>query len=168
MIVGTGDIAKVLKDNDNHTYFASGVSNSLETNPILFNRERDLLMNTHTNNTLVYFSTLSIYSKKSPYTKHKLAMEELIKKRFPNYIILRLGNITWGKNPNTFINYFKRRLRCKQSIKCTKDIKYILTKKQFLLHISMLPLKGKHVINVMGTPMTPKQVLNILKDGLHI
>ena len=168
MKVGTGDIASAITDNDSFTYFASGVSNSLETKKAMFDRERALLLATFRCNTLVYFSTLSIYSKKSPYTKHKLEMEALIKKNFPNYIILRLGNITWGKNEHTFINFFKRKLKRNQPIRTTKDIKYILTKKQFQLHLSMLPTKGKHTINVMGTPMTPKQVLNILRHGLHL
>lgn len=168
MLVGTGDIASAITDNNNFTYFASGVSNSLEVKQSMFDREANLLASTHRGNTLVYFSSLSIYHKKSPYTKHKLKQEAYIRKNFPNYIILRLGNITWGRNPHTFINFFKHKLKKNQPIRLKKDIKYILTKKQFQLHISMLPLKGKHTINIMGTPMTPKQVLNILKNGSNL
>jgi nucleoside-diphosphate-sugar epimerase len=168
VIIGSGDITKAITDNDSFTYFASGVSNSLETKQAMFNREANLLASITRVNTLVYFSTLSVYHKKSPYTKHKLAMEAYIRKNFSNYVILRIGNITWGNNPHTFINFFKRKLKQNKPIRCTKDIKYILNKKQFLLHLSMLPLKGKHTINIMGTPMTPKQVLNILRNGLHL
>ena len=165
MIIGRGDIATSIYDRDEFTFFASGVSNSLETKDSEFDRERELLMNTHTNNTLVYFSTLSIYTKKSDYTRHKLAMEALIKKRFPNYIILRLGNITWGNNEHTFINYFKRKLKQNKRINTTNDLKYILTKREFRYHLSTLTPKQRRTINIMGTPMTPKQVLKLLKNG---
>lgn len=168
MIIGSGDIAKVITDRNEFTFFCSGVSNSLETRASEFKRERDLLLTTHRNNTLVYFSTLSIYFKDSPYTAHKRAMEALIQKTFPSYIILRLGNITWGNNPNTFINYFKKQLKAGKKIKTTNDLKYLLTKQEFTYHIENLRPNSKMTINIMGIPMTPKQVLNILKDGKRI
>lgn len=168
MVIGSGDVAKAIVDRDEFTFFASGVSNSLETKPSEFKRERDLLMATHRNNTLVYFSTLSIYHKDTPYTAHKRAMEALIRKTFPNYIIIRLGNILWGSNPHTFINFFKKQLKAGRKIRTTNDIKYLLTKQEFQYHLSNLKPYTKMTLNIMGTPMKPQQVLNILRNGKRI
>ena len=30
---------------------------------------------------------------------------------FENYNIIRIGNITWGTNPNTFLNYIKNKMK---------------------------------------------------------
>jgi hypothetical protein len=106
-IVGNGDVASVLTDREDLTFFASGVSNSSCNDTDEFLREIDLLMKQDKSKRLVYFSTLSIYDKKTPYTTHKKAMEAFIKKSFNKWCIIRLGNITWGNNPNTFINFLK-------------------------------------------------------------
>jgi hypothetical protein len=60
MIIGNGLIAKSLKniDSKDHLYFASGVSNSLETRSSEFEREFSLLKNNiiqHKENKLFIF-----------------------------------------------------------------------------------------------------------------
>jgi len=40
MIVGSGDVASVLKDREDRVYFASGVSNSSETDESEYQRKR--------------------------------------------------------------------------------------------------------------------------------
>lgn len=52
MIIGTGLIANSLKeiDSEDVIFFASGVSNSLETRQSEFEREYNLLKNTFENN----------------------------------------------------------------------------------------------------------------------
>lgn len=104
MIIGDGDIASALPDRADRTFFASGVSNSREAREYQYQMEIDLLMSQNKDRQLIYFSTLSIFYTDTRYAKHKRFMERLIKKHFPHYCILRLGNITWGKNPNTLIN----------------------------------------------------------------
>lgn len=119
MIIGNGLIANSLKriDSEDYLFFASGVSNSLETKNSEFERECTLLKDTLENNRegkLIYFSTLSIKDQSkqsSPYVLHKLAMEELIKNNSENYLILRIGNIIGkGGNPNTLFNYLKNQI----------------------------------------------------------
>ncbi|ANF50411.1 hypothetical protein A0O34_07720 [Chryseobacterium glaciei] len=120
MIIGNGLIANSLKniDSGDMLFFASGVSNSLETRSSEFEREFTLLKNTFKNNSddskLIYFSTLSIndQSKQSShYVLHKKEIENYIQENSENYLILRIGNIVGkGGNPNTLFNYLKAQI----------------------------------------------------------
>ena len=116
MIIGNGLIAvrfEKYSDNENFIIFASGVSNSKNTDPAAYERERNLLLATmlqHTTKTLVYFSTCSINDpeeKDSMYVLHKKSLEELIQKTQANYHIFRVSNLV-GKtsNQNTILNFF--------------------------------------------------------------
>lgn len=124
MIIGNGLLANSIKeiDTDNVLFFASGVSNSLETRKDAFLREENLLVNHTLNqkNKFIYFSTCSIYDpskKTSPYVLHKLNMEEIIRKNCTNYLILRVGNaVGKGGNDNTLINYLIQRIQHNEEI----------------------------------------------------
>ena len=113
MIIGNGFLAQnILRitHNEDVVYFASGVSNSLETSPEQFHREEILLKkNLETNCRFIYFSSISVesHTSNSLYIKHKIHMENLIKnKSNGDYLIFRLPQLV-GKsmNPNTLINY---------------------------------------------------------------
>lgn len=114
MIIGNGFLAHIFthyKDSKDVILFASGVSNSQETNQIKFERERKLLSQTlvtHWNKKFVYFGTCSIYDEdviKRPYVQHKITMEKLVAKH-PNYQIFRLPVIAgYSKNPYTLLNF---------------------------------------------------------------
>lgn len=119
MIIGTGLIAKALKeiDAENMLFFASGVSNSLETRDSEFKREFTLLKNMLESNRekkLIYFSTLSINDRSklnSHYILHKLKIEDYIQNNCARYLILRVGNIVGhGGNPNTLFNFLKHKI----------------------------------------------------------
>ncbi|MET3535538.1 NAD-dependent epimerase/dehydratase family protein [Chryseobacterium limigenitum] len=119
MIIGNGLIASSLKniDSEDMLFFASGVSNSLETRSSEFEREFSLLRNTLENNRdskLIYFSTLSINDQSkqnSHYVLHKKEIEDYIRENSENYLILRIGNIVGkGGNPNTLFNYLKAQI----------------------------------------------------------
>ncbi|QBA22837.1 NAD(P)-dependent oxidoreductase [Chryseobacterium indologenes] len=119
MIIGNGLIANSLKgiDSENYVFFASGVSNSLETRNTEFEREFILLKKTLESNSegkLIYFSTLSIKDQSkqnTQYVLHKLTMEEYIKTNSKNYMILRIGNVVGkGGNPNTLFNFLKTQI----------------------------------------------------------
>ncbi|AZA81723.1 hypothetical protein C1637_03865 [Chryseobacterium lactis] len=119
MIIGNGLIANSLQhiDSEDYIFFASGVSNSLETRDSEFEREFNLLKDTLKNNSdkkLIYFSTLSVKDQSkqnSHYVLHKLAVEDYIKNNSNNYLILRIGNIVGkGGNPNTLFNYLKSQI----------------------------------------------------------
>lgn len=114
MIVGKGLIASLFinQDRENTIFFASGVSNSLETRSEEFLREENLIKNTIAENSdkiFVYFSTCSIYDSSktnSNYVLHKLKMEQIIKKACNQFLILRVSNaVGKGGNQNLLMNY---------------------------------------------------------------
>ena len=89
IVIGDGLMARAFSGSDlpeGVVVFASGVSNSLETDLRQFKRERSLLEETlrqHPQATLVYFGTCSVYDPErssTPYVRHKLEMESLIEK----------------------------------------------------------------------------------------
>ena len=114
MIIGNGLIANLFREHDreNVVFFASGVSNSLETEKSAFLREEDLLRKTLEENSdkiFIYFSTCSIYDSSkngSPYVNHKLKMEQIVEELADQFLILRVSNaVGKGGNPNLLMNY---------------------------------------------------------------
>ena len=126
MVVGTGLLAtifKAYKTSDEVLIFASGVSNSKETNQEAFNREIDLLKTTiasYPKAKIVYFSTVSITDpsvNKSAYVQHKLTIEEYIKATAAQYLILRVSNVVGAKgNPNTIMNFLVSAVKEQQPV----------------------------------------------------
>lgn len=125
MIIGNGLIAKSLTtiDSEDIIFFASGVSNSLETRESEFEREHELLKSNiakHPGKTLVYFSTCSIYDSSknnSHYVLHKLKMEQIIADLCVHYFILRVSNAVGnGGNPNLLLNYLVREINNQNKI----------------------------------------------------
>lgn len=121
MLIGKGMIARRFNDfadRDNVVIFASGVSNSKETRPEPYARERQLVEQT-LEQTLgclfVYFSTASVADPievNSPYVKHKLELEQLIASRARYFLIVRASNVVGGPgNPHTILNFFVDRVR---------------------------------------------------------
>ena len=152
MIVGRGDIASVLNDRDGAIFFVSGVSNSNETRESEFMREIELLDKQDKTKCIFYFSSIALddLSKNSQYLQHKRRMELLIKSNFENYNIIRIGNITWGSNPNTFINYIKNKKSKGESVEIKDEYKYVIDKEQLVLLTDNLPLIGQNTICVFG------------------
>jgi nucleoside-diphosphate-sugar epimerase len=119
MIVGTGLIGKSLSriDTAGTTVFASGVSNSRETDAKEFLREKSLLeshLNGQSNSMLVYISTCSVNDPSqsdSPYVIHKKLMEHLVLSH-PGTHIVRLPNVVGpGGNTNNLVNHFVKSIR---------------------------------------------------------
>lgn len=134
MIIGNGDIASVIPD-DRKLWFASGVSNSLETDEKEYQRELELLLSQNKTQHIIYFSSLAVFYSDTRYTRHKRDMEAMIKVNFPRYTIIRLGNITWGDNPHTLINY----LRAHPEAEIKEEYRYIIDKEEFLHWLSLIP-----------------------------
>ncbi len=154
MIVGKGDIASVLNDREGTIFFASGVSNSNETRESEFMREIELLDKQDRTKCLFYFSSITVDDNQkvdsNKYLQHKLRMELLVKSNFENYNIIRIGNITWGSNPNTFINYIKNKKSKGESVQIKDEYKYIIDKNQLVILTDNLPLVGQNTICVFG------------------
>jgi len=159
MIVGTGDLAKAINDRSGALFFCSGVSNSQETEYAAFKRERELLMVQDKSLCLFYFGSISMYTVSSPYTRHKAKMELLIKSNWNHYNIVRLGNISWGSNPNTFLNYIRGRKERGESYEVLDEYRYMIDEDQLNLICSSLPLHGQNEINVFGKMAKVKDLI---------
>ena len=158
MIVGNGDIASVLPNRENRLYFASGVSNSRETRRSEYEREKKLLLAQDKHRHLVYFSSLCIYYADGLYAQHKRRMETLIKKKFKHYTIVRIGNIDWGSNPNTLINFFRNEKKAGRPLKIWDAYRYVVDKEEFLYWVNLIP-DWNCEINIPGRRMTVKQIV---------
>jgi nucleoside-diphosphate-sugar epimerase len=120
MVLGSGLVAngfRECQDDENCLVFASGVSNSANTDTGAFEREANLLrksLQQHAEKLFVYFSTCSIYDpslQASPYVNHKLAMEAIVQEFHGDYRIFRISNLA-GKtnNPHTVLNFFAQHI----------------------------------------------------------
>ena len=166
MIIGCGDIASVLEDRDrpDRIYFAAGVSNSSETREKEYGREMILLEDQDTSKHLVYFSSLCVFYSKTRYANHKKAMEIMVKSRFRVYTIIRLGNITWGTNKNTIINFLRERLEKSEEMLIQDTYRYIITKTEFLHWIDLIP-DWDCEINIPGQMLSVRDILSQIIFG---
>ena len=164
MIVGHGDIARVLPKSD-LLFFASGVSNSQEEREAEYTRERDLLLSQGDGRRLVYFGSLCIFYSDSRYAVHKLEMERLVR-TFPKWTILRLGNITWGNNPHTLINHLKLQHARGEELDIQNVYRYVCDKEEFLYWVNLIP-DWNCEMNVPGRRMKVKDIVSTYVVSNH-
>ena len=159
-IIGHGDIAQVLTgvDRPDRIYFCSGVSNSAETRESEYQREKDLLWEQDISKHLVYFSSLSIFYSDTRYVQHKRYMEKLVKSSFDHYTIVRMGNIAWGSNPNTLINFISNKIRTREPFDIQDVYRYVLEKDEFLYWIDLIP-DWSCEMNIVGKRMKVKDIV---------
>lgn len=155
MIIGDGDVASTLPDRDDLLFFASGVSNSQETRQSEYQRELDLLLQQPRDAHIVYFSSLGVLDRTSRYYSHKRYMEAMVRGNFAKYTIIRLGNIDWGTNPNTLINY----LRAHPNAEIKDEYRYICDQEELLYWVKRIPTWNCE-INIPGRRMKVKEVLD--------
>jgi hypothetical protein len=160
VIIGHGDIAGVLTDREDRIYFASGVSNSQETDVLKYVREVNLMGKQSFSGHLVYFSSLSVFYSDSRYARHKRNMERIVKEYFEPYTIIRMGNITWGKNPHTLLNFLTNKIRNREPFEIQDVYRYVVEKDEFLHWIDMIP-EWSCEMNIVGRRM---KVKDIVKD----
>jgi len=155
MIVGDGDIGTALNavDKPNRLFLASGVSNSQCTDESEYEREIKLLEDQNKDFRIVYFSTLALFYSDTRYVQHKWQMESLIKEWFPKYNIVRLGNITWGTNPNTLINY----LKAHPDAEIRDEYRYIVDLDEFLHWVDLIP-DWNCEMNITGKRMKVRDI----------
>lgn len=160
-IIGHGDIAQAIIDRPDVTFFASGVSNSAETDTDVYQREINLLLDQRKHTHLVYFSSLCIYYGATPYADHKRYMEWLVKQHFPYCTIVRLGNISWGDNPHTLINY----LRANPGARVEQVYRHIVSKDVFQYWMSLIPVGRISEMNVTGVRVWVPELMREIREG---
>ncbi len=176
MVIGRGTMAQAFSDftgNNNFLIFASGVSNSKETNQEAFLREMTLLQESlklYPHLHIVYFSTCSIYDTEeqhSAYVQHKLATEQFIQQTNQNYTIFRVSNVVSSTlQHSTIFSYLAYHIKHNLSFKLWKnayrnilgveDIRKIIT---YLL--SQPKLSHNEIINIAN--IRSYAVLDIVK-----
>lgn len=163
MIVGRGDIASILNDREGVIFFVSGVSNSSEKRESEYEREYKLLSEQDKTQCMFYISSITIDNKEkfemSRYLQHKKQMEDYIKSNFKNYNIIRIGNITWGSNPNTFLNYIKNKVKSNESFFISDEYKFMISEKQLLSLTDNLPINSQNQISVFGQMIKVKDLI---------
>jgi nucleoside-diphosphate-sugar epimerase len=135
VVVGKGLFARTFRSyerNKDALIFASGVSNSHEIRPEVFEWERSLLA-THlaeadlANRCFVYFGTCSVYDpdrEGSFYVQHKLSMEALVRARIGPHLIFRLPQVVGDSaNPSTLTNYLYDRVTSGRSFAVWRNAK---------------------------------------------
>jgi hypothetical protein len=165
MIIGNGNIAKVLEDRDDVTFFASGVSDSSCTDESLFEREKDLLNKQDFKKHLVYFSNLGVYRWDNRYIQHKREMEKLVKQWFYSYTIVRVEVLEWAKNPTTIHNYFRRMLKDGKPITIQDTHRYLLSLEEFKYWMDLIPVGEKNEMNILGSKVHVHEIYKRVKDG---
>lgn len=163
-IIGSGDIAKALNDREGFIFFAAGVSNSCELDELQYERERkrllrDIEIAIKADMHLVYFSSIACFYSMTRYTVHKMEMELLIQERCLNYTIIRIGNISWGTNPNTFINFIRNKKSRGEYVVIRDEWKYMIDKEALLFITDNLPKYGKHEISIFGEMKKVKDLI---------
>lgn len=156
MIIGSGDIGTALKEVDSPDllFFASGVSNSQEDRESEYQREIDLLLEQPRDAHIVYFSSLAVFYSQTRYAQHKRDMEAMVKANFPRYCIVRLGNIDYGSNPHTLINYLKAHPKAE----IRDEWRYICSKDELLHWINLIPTWSCEM-NVVGKRLKVKEIV---------
>lgn len=159
MIIGTGDIASVLNDRDGAIFFAAGVSNSSETRESEYERELNLLSQQDKTKCIFYFSSILIDVNDNFYFSHKRKMEKYIRDNFENYNIIRIGNISWGSNPNTFINYIRNKIKNNEPVEIRDEYKYMIHREDLVSLTDTLPLNKKNIISVFSKMAKVKDLI---------
>jgi len=168
MIVGNGDIAGALREVNHDKdilFFASGVSNSQCTDQKQFDREHNLLLVQSRQSHIVYFSSLCIYHSITMYADHKYAMEELVRLSFDKHTIVRLGNITWGDNSNTMINYLRDKMHSDVPYQVYNEYRFIVNKEQFISSMNYVVDKRPAEINLRGERLKVSEIEHRILNG---
>lgn len=190
IIIGGGLIAKAFKNRIDKKVliFASGVSNSNETNKVFLDKEKNLLISTiknYPNHRLIYFSSILILKKiKNPYYQHKLEMESIIKKSKIKYLILRLPQIIGkGGNQNNLVNFFVNNIINSNKIFIEKNtyralididdlvklVIFLINKKNKIVNLSHIELiKVEHIVKIIGDTLNLKPNIVFIKKGVSI
>jgi hypothetical protein len=177
MVIGNGSIANVFNDFKNEEYiiFASGVSNSKEKDNKNFEREEILLKKTiqnFPNRIIVYFSTVSIYTKKSQYVLHKLKMENILKKS-QNFLIIRVPQlISESGNKNNLINFFIDKIKNNEIIYIEKNSERSILDVEDLKKITLFLIQNKiknQCLNFSGFQfLKVTEILKIIEELLNL
>ncbi|MDA7606219.1 NAD-dependent epimerase/dehydratase family protein [Pelagibacteraceae bacterium] len=176
-IIGSGFLAKsflkkIKKINNNTIIFVSGVSNSSSLEKKEYSRETRKInsLNIKKEKLLVYFSSCAVMDpnrRKKNYFQHKIKMEKIIKKKFNNFLIIRLPEVVGrNKNKNTLVNFFYNKILNKKKFYVYKNAKRNLINIIDVVRISIFLMNKKNLKNDTINVANPKfyEPLKIVKN----
>jgi hypothetical protein len=167
-IIGHGAIAEALHDlpPTDLLYFASGVANSREIRESEYDRERALLLSQPIDRHIVYFSSLcTFFEPDTRYSKHKMEMEDLVRNNFFGWTIVRIGNISWGQNPNQLVPFIRERLSKGEDFPIYDQQRHLLERDEFLYWTSLIPTDRNCEMNITGRNMRIVDIVEEIKQG---
>ncbi len=163
-IVGKGFIGKnfnkIKKElkKTNYIIYAAGISHSKTKSKKELNRELNSFISFSKKNyfkKIIYISTADVTNNivnKSLYVKNKIKIETLIKKKFKNYIILRLPQIIGkNRNMNTLINFFYFNIKKNKPLILIKNFKRNVLDIDDVLKVTKIIVKNKKLKNKIVT-----------------
>ena len=77
-------------------------------------------------------------------------MEKLVSIMFKSYTIVRLGNINWGTNPNTILNFFRSQFLAGRIPELKDVYRHVVSKEEFLYWMRLIKSYGKNEMNIPG------------------
>jgi len=175
-IVGSGFIAKNFKSKNNFfkknncILYAAGVSNSINADKSLFDKDFSRLKNFKKISKIkkiIYISSCSVTDpsrNKSLYLKKKIENEKFIKKNFNKYLIIRLPEIIGkNKNKNTLVNFFYYSIKNNQKFSLYKKAKRNFIDMKDIVNI-LIEIISKKVDNKTLNIASPKMtnVFNVV------
>jgi nucleoside-diphosphate-sugar epimerase len=163
MIVGSGLMAKAFEREFSQdrriVIFASGVSNSNETDSAAFAREEMLLNRILSEQAghVVYFSTCSVLDperRRAPYVDHKLNMERIVARteRGSIFRLPQIGGVT--SNPHTLLNFLHSRISSGTPFAVWKNAW------RNVLDVDDAAAIGTHLIRQAVRPVGPTNIAN--------
>jgi nucleoside-diphosphate-sugar epimerase len=157
-VIGSGDIASAIVDRPGLTFFAAGVSNSAETRESEYTREFTRLFAQPPTAHLVYFSSLCVFYSSGRYATHKRMMEDFVRNSFPRHTIIRLGTITWGRNPHLLINHLRLRRERGEPLEIQDVTRYVCDLAEFQHWLGLIPPFPAEM-NITGRRMTVAEIV---------
>lgn len=173
MIVGKGLIASIFSslDSDELLIFASGVSNSTCVIKSEYEREKKLLIESILKNKdskLIYFSTCDVYDnlKNTMYVKHKLEIEEIIKKECNKWLIYRLPQVIGIGNRNNLLYFLVNNIIKGIPFDCSLFLERNLIKKEELLYLGNIYSNINNEIINLANPININvgNIVNIVEE----
>jgi len=179
MIIGSGFIARnfsnYVKEVDelNVCLYAAGVSNSQIQSKDLLEKEKKKIINFSKNfdekKKLVYFSTCSIddpLRNKSLYRRNKIDIEDIIKKKFKKFLIIRLPEVV-GKSDNnlTLTNFLYNKIKKKEKFEVWSKAKRNLIDIDDAVALTINYLKNEKMKNIINVANSISfSILEIVKE----
>ena len=92
-------------------------------------------------------------------------MERLIKKNFRHYTIIRLGNINFGNNPHTIINFIYKKIEDDEPFDIKDVYRHVIDEHEFKYWMTKIP-SWNCEFNCPGRMIKVKDLVDEIKSSI--